>query len=324
MAKSKAPKALKTRQRSSRTSSTPWYKSSSANSAYAFAALAAVLALLLMLLRGDSHSPKSPGASSKQSFKTSTPVQAKRLWKRASQGPMRGIYWTSFMQYLVLRSHSLSGVVATQYIAAGTLVMLDTPFLIVPRSDNTTTAWEYLAQGVNSLSKPAQADFFNLPSSPNKLARGASKEQRTVNIFETNAIEAGHANAVFKNACYIKHSCNPNADIFYREDLGALLVNAVRDIAKGIEITTPHFDSSVFTREQRQQHFQETYGEACTCSACSLKGELLRTSDERRTQLRKIRQLVMNWGRGEAEPQDVLPAVEIAYKLLDEEDYKAE
>jgi hypothetical protein len=202
--------------------------------------------------------------------------------------------------------------------------MLDTPFLAIPQADNTTIAWEYLAQGINSLSKSARADFFNLPFSPKKLPKGASTEQLTINVFETNAIEAGHANAVFKNACYIKHSCNSNADTFYREDLGALLVNAVKDISKGAEITSPHFDSSVYTREQRQQHFQETYGEACTCSACSLKGESLRTSDDRRAQLGKIRQLVMNWGRGEAEPQDVLAAVEIAYKLLEEEDYKAE
>lgn len=220
--------------------------------------------------------------------------------------------------------HSRLGVVATQDIAVGSLIILDTPFLAIPQTDNTTIASEYLARNVNSLSKTAQADFFSLPSSPNKLAKGTSNERLIANIFETNAIEAGHTYSIFKNACYIKHSCNPNADVFYREDLGALVVNAVKDIAKGAEIFVPRFDSSVHTREQRQQRFQDTYGETCTCTACSLKGELLRASDGRRAQLREIRQLVMNWGKGDAEPQDVLPLIEIAYKLLEGEDYKAE
>jgi len=202
--------------------------------------------------------------------------------------------------------------------------MLDMPFLAIPQTDNTTIASEYLVQSLNSLSKSAQAAFFDLPYSPNKLGKGVSNERLAANIFQTNAIETEHTQSLFKNACYIKHSCNPNAGVFYREDLGALLVNAVKDIAKGAEITVPIFDSSVYTREQRQQYFQETYGEACTCSACSLKGEPLRASDRRRAQLREIRQLIASWGRGNAEPQDVLPAIEVAYGLLEEEDYKAE
>lgn len=156
------------------------------------------------------------------------------------------------------------------------------------------------------------------------MSKNYSPEELAVNIFESNAVSAEGASAIFKNACYINHSCNPNADFFYREDLSALLIQAARDITKGEEIFVPLFDSSVMTREQRQDHMHESRGIPCECSACSLKGDVLRASDERRAQLAELRQLILDWNSGEGEAEDALAGVDKAYELLEKEGYKAE
>ena len=71
--------------------------------------------------------------------------------------------------------------------------MLDMPFLAIPHTDNTTIASEHLVQSLSGLSKSAQAAFFDLPYSPNKLEKGMSNERLAANIFETNAIETSES-----------------------------------------------------------------------------------------------------------------------------------
>lgn len=217
------------------------------------------------------------------------------------------------------------GVIATQDISTGSLIIFDTPFISIPETNNRTEATELLLQKVDRMSTSTKSDFFNLPFTGPHLSKGASAAELAVNIFESSAISAGQQSAIFKNAVYIQHSCNANADFFYRDDLDALVVQAVRDIRKGEEIFSPHFDASVMTREQRQAHWHDSRGVPCECSACSIKGKALEESDERRGTLGSIRQMIIQWGeQGEVEYEAVLSGIELAYELLAAEDYRAE
>ncbi|KAF8317218.1 SET domain-containing protein [Clavulina sp. PMI_390] len=306
MAKTKlAPRPTKTRQRSSRKGSTPWYKTSSATSALVLAGIVAAIAILLVFT-GRSSSSKPSSQYVKRDKAPVVPAKAHRLWKRTAVGPHKG-------------------VIATENISAGTLIILDTPFVSIPKTDNATLAGQSLLEAVDRLSKTAKEDFFNLPVTDFDLKTNDDAALFAANIFEANALTYGNTNAVYKNACYVKHSCNPNVDFLFRDDLNALVVHAVKDIPKGSEIFAPYWDSSPMTRAERQAHHHDTRGTPCTCSQCALTGDALKESDTRRNKIAQLRQLIYAWAEDSAVYwKSVLDGIEQVYELLEAEDYKAD
>lgn len=318
----KPPAGLRKRSKNNQ----PWHQSSSAKNVAAFAILAILLVYASTFFTGNKGSqthkgkstPKKPAVkeeaakhASKDKVLAEDPsipkIQppAKQLWQRTETGANKGM-------------------ITLEDVKPGTLLIYGLPLVTVPANQNKTSPTVDILNAINKLSATDKEAYFNLPYNAFKLEDDASQEAMAINIWEANAVHAGATSSIFVDPAYIQHSCLPNADYFYREDISALVVHAVRPIAKGEEITCPYFDASVLTREERQEHMHTTRGNACSCQACAYEGAKLEESDKNRKRLGEIKKSIQAYGLGEEEPETVLENIEEAYKLLKEEDYKAE
>ena len=320
MAKPKqAPKSLRTRSRSK--NQQPWYKTSSARNVLSFALLAVALIFAsTFFTKSDStrkgkSTPRKAAApvvpKHKESVLAEDPTipkiqpPARQLWTRTGTGTTKGM-------------------VATERIVVGNLLIYAKPLITVPAHENKTSPSAEIMNALNALSITEKPTYFGLPHNEFKLGEDASQEALALNIWEANAVHAGPTSSIFVDPAFITHSCSPNADYFYREDIDALVVHAVKPIAKGELITCPYFDASTMTRQQRQEHMHTTRGTGCDCQTCALEGARLEESDKNRARLGEIKQSIAGYSDGLVEPEDVLEGIEEAYELLKKEEYLAE
>jgi len=79
----------------------------------------------------------------------------------------------------------------------------------------------------------------------------------------------GIAEAAFPVGSLFNHSCRPNATLYYHE--GRQIVRAMRDIARGEEVTITYTDV-MNARTTRQKLLKEKYKFECRCERCQEEG----------------------------------------------------
>lgn len=75
---------------------------------------------------------------------------------------------------------------------------------------------------------------------------------------------------LFLEASRINHSCQPNAQHAWNNDLGHLTIHALRDIEADREITISYISGVSPGFVERQRHLMNAFSFTCVCELCSL------------------------------------------------------
>lgn len=190
------------------------------------------------------------------------------------------------------------GAFATTDIPRGTRLTLEEPLLMAKRGQVgrslTQTTWE--AYAAMSLSKGEAYDqLYYAPrlydiyvAEVQKSVRGASDDimECMARVAATRASNS-YGDGVYELGSRFNHSCTPNCNQSDTGD-GKMAIYSVRDVKAGEELTASYTDIDQ-PQEARQKHLDH-YGFVCDCSACDLATEEGRRSEERRTEIWRLRQ----------------------------------
>ena len=137
-------------------------------------------------------------------------------------------------------------------------------------------------------------------------------------IGKTNGIPVNDKQGLFLLACRMNHACNgaQNARYKWREDLGRMMVRAIRPIQTGEEVLV-NYIGCYMPRQERQDVLWNEFRFKCICNECTTKW-----SKSRDETLEKIRQSIDHGyvQVAEHEPVRALGMVEELLKTLEEED----
>ena len=224
------------------------------------------------------------------------------------------------------------GAIASQYIARGTVVATERPLVVWPTQLEALRAQQLF----DELSPKAQAAYTSLANA----AEAGSDLHPVLGIRATNgfnvelpplsdvhtppsplASSPSTASFIFPRIARINHSCLPNADHSIDWSKLKMTVYATTDIPAGDEICIEYTSALVqSTRDERRALLKRDFGFICRCQACSLDGDALRQSDERRGQVNTIVEVL---GEGVLPRDQMMKAFERLESLLAEEGYKA-
>ena len=146
-------------------------------------------------------------------------------------------------------------------------------FLLQSRTDDRTrTLFEKLTIGPQFRASASDETFVpaiaRITGYTKEQVRSATGKVYT-NVFgvSANLLESSLGYAIYNDASFINHSCDPNSMAFYKAD-GSVIFVATRDIAAGEEIRwcyikrLPHLVNDRRANLKRMQHF------TCTCDLC--------------------------------------------------------
>jgi hypothetical protein len=137
----------------------------------------------------------------------------------------------------------------------------------------------------------------------------------------TNAFALGSSAAkggIFLKSCQINHSCNPNAQSTWNENLKQLTIHAIRDIVEGEEITIFYLPFRG-NRSSRMLKLQAKFRFTCSCSLCSLPINQCKLSDERLDEIQRLEDSIGDAKNFMPAPLRTLHDVRKLLNLLDEE-----
>ena len=175
------------------------------------------------------------------------------------------------------------GLFATRNIKVGECIISDTALLIMPRLSTP----QQVEKAASKLTEECKKMYYQLHN--NKLIQPLDKFRAT-NIFMTNGLALGTdptEAAVFPVVSRINHSCKPNVYHSWNTFLNEETVYAIRDIRENEEILTSYV-IAYKTRKDRITELEKKFRFTCTCEVCSLKGQQLKESDDRRRELAEL------------------------------------
>jgi hypothetical protein len=177
------------------------------------------------------------------------------------------------------------GIVARFNISKGTRIICEKP-LLTAGSMPPNELEPFLAKSLKALPKASQRQFLSLHNSfPGKYQFGGT--------FKTNALPCGSGSSiggVYPAACFINHSCIPNAHNNWNSAKEHETIHAIRSIERGAEITISYDHGGA--SKKRQAFLKEAFGFTCNCSGCSLSPSSLQASDNRRIQIRSLEEAI--------------------------------
>lgn len=177
------------------------------------------------------------------------------------------------------------GFVATSKISKGTRILLEAPLFKTQDSSNNISSAEIMVlQEVKSLTKDQQRAFFSLQNAQGR------KYSPILGIVTTNMLPLGGSNSdgLFLEASRINHSCQPNAQHAWNNNLNDLTVHALCDIEVDREITISYIGGVSLGCIERQCHLMDAFSFACMCELCSLPLLARFSSDLRLDQIRSV------------------------------------
>jgi hypothetical protein len=208
------------------------------------------------------------------------------------------------------------GFVATSKISKGTRILLEAPLFETPGSTEDTGSAEIIVlREVKSLTKDQQRAFFTLQNSQGR------KFSPVLGIVSTNALPLGVSNngGLFLEASRINHSCQPNAQHTWNDNLSHLTVHALRDIEADCEITISYISGVSLGYAERQRHLMDVFSFACACELCSLPLLARNGSDYRLYQIQSIEGAATDLDQVLEHPANSLSQVHRLFELLEEE-----
>jgi hypothetical protein len=183
------------------------------------------------------------------------------------------------------------GLVASVDIPRGSRILEEAPIITIPtHSQSEDFLKDNISQQVKKLNDDQQKLFFSM----HNLYPYDDVVEQSFGIIRTNALPVecdGIQGAIFLEACRINHACDNNAQKHWNERLRKHTVHALRDIAKGEEITIYYLGMHT-SRTARQKRLHEKFGFLCTCSLCCQPVEQSQKSDERLERIDSLDDLI--------------------------------
>ena len=211
------------------------------------------------------------------------------------------------------------GVFALQEFYRGDLVIAEAPLFAIPHQPvecegrkGGRVNRETLEAAIDALAPEKRQEFESLDNThPSLMGR--------CGIFATNSFGFHNEDSagIFLHCSRFNHSCCPNATYSWHPEVKRLRIYALRDIARGDEISISYSGSTVSyssTRTERQAQFQRR-GFTCKCAVCTQPNTT--ASDERRARIKKIWELKSNFTTDYS--HEFLFTVALAAHLLKEE-----
>ena len=167
------------------------------------------------------------------------------------------------------------GVVAARDIKRGERLIAEPPLLTFdPNSEPSG-----VVAAVNNLPPTRRASFDSL--------HNAHPGMGVLGTLSTNCIEVGSRTGIFGIISRFNHSCVPNVEWNWNDNLNAETIHATRDISYGEELCASYLGMEArpglcSSRDERSERLQASYGFVCSCPVCTLTGEELSKSDRRR------------------------------------------
>jgi hypothetical protein len=121
--------------------------------------------------------------------------------------------------------------------------------------------------------------------------RSVMEHKNILSIFRTNNFAFGSNSTIQQALCVriarLNHSCVPNAQGNFHEELGRFNVHAIRDIAAHEELTISYLPEHGAAQASRQERLTTGYGFTCECPACDLESTRGREGEERRLEMQR-------------------------------------
>ncbi|KAH8104497.1 hypothetical protein BXZ70DRAFT_590873 [Cristinia sonorae] len=213
-------------------------------------------------------------------------------------------------------------------VQRGELILREKPLFLVPNKVHTSPGALLLSK-LSTLSPRQRQQYYNLSyvHMPTNLEEGSPEynEALALAIFQTNSIAADSNSGIFPRTARLNHGCSKAFNTIYtwRENEGALVLHALRQVKKGEELLTVYFDTKK-PRDERRHYLKTMYGFECDCSVCSLPDELSRASDDRLVRISQLKSQFGTWANGEITGQTAVSLAREIWRLLDEEGYWSE
>lgn len=210
------------------------------------------------------------------------------------------------------------GLVAATTITKGTRILSESPFFRVPRDGNSKKHLrKSISKKVAALREEQRQAFLSLHNS------FEDEDGSKLGRVRTNALPLGSdatTGGIFLDSSRINHSCNPNAQHTWNENLQKLTIHAIHDIAKGDEITIFYL-AACRNRSARLHALQTDFRFTCSCSLCSLPLDQRKTSDENWDEIQRLDDSIGDGIGISSAPLQTLHDVHKLLHLLDEEGF---
>jgi hypothetical protein len=210
------------------------------------------------------------------------------------------------------------GLVAATTITKGTRILSESPLFRVPRGGNSKEQLrDSISKKVAALREELQQAFLSLRNS------FEDEDGPELGRVRTNALPLGSdatTGGIFLDSSRINHSCNPNAQNTWNENLQKLTIHAIQDIAKGEEITIFYLTARR-NRSARLHALQTDFHFTCSCSLCSLPLDQRKTSDKRWDEIQSLDDSIGNGTGVLSAPLQTLHDVHKLLSLLDDEGF---
>ncbi|RSM18262.1 hypothetical protein CDV31_002988 [Fusarium ambrosium] len=176
------------------------------------------------------------------------------------------------------------GIVAASKIPKGTRILAEAPLIRLPREVGSKYHARVSIAAKLSKFPPEYGKGYR------ELCNAYPDDDKEVAIALTNALPLGPKSSdsgVFLQASRFNHSCLPNAQETWNENLDKLTVHACVDIEEGQEITINYL-KKLACRKDRQQALEDNCRFRCVCSLCSASVAERRSSDKRQEEIQKL------------------------------------
>ena len=120
-----------------------------------------------------------------------------------------------------------------------------------------------------------------------RLSNNYDDEDELLGIFKTNAmIISPCESALFPTICRSNHSCVPNCNYIFNQQLGHQQLYCIKLITKGDELTVNYMpDNIIGGVEERRKFLLDKHNFTCMCECCSLEAGVALKQDEYSRQL---------------------------------------
>ncbi|KAL1736883.1 hypothetical protein EV714DRAFT_279392 [Schizophyllum commune] len=220
------------------------------------------------------------------------------------------------------------GLIAVRDIERGELLIREKPLFRVPFS--TSNPKGVIAEGLRAASPEGRAAFFNLSyvGLPDDFDPASDAAAHALAIFQTNAVAAGDMVGIFPRMARLNHGCVRafNSVYSWREREGALVVHALKPIAKGErsqELLTTYFDTKR-ARDDRRAHLKQRYGFECNCSVCALPEAKSTALDRQLTDMAHEYARLASWAEGKITGLEAIRTVRLLWRLGTSTGYHSE
>jgi len=171
---------------------------------------------------------------------------------------------------------------AAKAYKCGELIMQESAAMRIPNSQSASSSeaaevmhQEACQRAFNSMHPSTKSAFLELSS-----CRENDEDKTPHGIYDTNSYRLGdgctnNLGGLFLTLSRMNHSCMPNVNHYWREELQMTLIFACRDIAAGEEMCTIYGPSHFMDTKSRRQYLHERFAFICHCQMCTegnLKG----------------------------------------------------